>query len=169
MELLAGGGVGAVPDALVELFQGVPLGEGAAELDRVVLALVECVEAVHALIEPVLEPAGQAGQQPLLAVAEGGQVEIGVQQVLGIEERRLRLVSPDMGPQDFEDIYQFIEENEFEYPVAIPLTPLSAVINTEKLETLGEIESIDAPLDTSSSSAASRSSSTAWVGFMMRV
>ncbi|MBL8268234.1 MAG: FAD/FMN-binding oxidoreductase [Steroidobacter sp.] len=32
---------------------------------------------------------------------------------------------------------------------AIPLTPLSAVINTEKLETLGEIESIDAPVDTS--------------------
>ncbi|MDY6945627.1 MAG: FAD/FMN-binding oxidoreductase [Pseudomonadota bacterium] len=35
---------------------------------------------------------------------------------------------------------------------AIPLTPLSAVINTEKLETLGEIESIDAPLAASDSS-----------------
>jgi radical SAM superfamily enzyme YgiQ (UPF0313 family) len=34
------------------------------------------------------------------------------------------LISPDMTPQDFEDIYQFIDRNAFEYPVAIPLTPL---------------------------------------------
>jgi radical SAM superfamily enzyme YgiQ (UPF0313 family) len=34
------------------------------------------------------------------------------------------LISPDMTAQDFDDVYQFIEENEFEYPVTIPLTPL---------------------------------------------
>jgi radical SAM superfamily enzyme YgiQ (UPF0313 family) len=34
------------------------------------------------------------------------------------------LISPEMTAEDFDDIYKFIEENEFEYPVAIPLTPL---------------------------------------------
>jgi radical SAM superfamily enzyme YgiQ (UPF0313 family) len=34
------------------------------------------------------------------------------------------LISPDMTPEDFEDVYRFIEEHEFEYPVTIPLTPL---------------------------------------------
>jgi magnesium-protoporphyrin IX monomethyl ester (oxidative) cyclase len=34
------------------------------------------------------------------------------------------LVSPDMKAGDFDEIYTFIEQNEFEYPVVIPLTPL---------------------------------------------
>jgi radical SAM superfamily enzyme YgiQ (UPF0313 family) len=34
------------------------------------------------------------------------------------------LISPDMSVEDFEDVYRFIEEHEFEYPVTIPLTPL---------------------------------------------
>ena len=34
------------------------------------------------------------------------------------------LISPDMTVEDFDDVYRFIEEHEFEYPVTIPLTPL---------------------------------------------
>jgi radical SAM superfamily enzyme YgiQ (UPF0313 family) len=34
------------------------------------------------------------------------------------------LVTPDMTAGDFDAVSRFIEDNEFEYPVAIPLTPL---------------------------------------------
>lgn len=34
------------------------------------------------------------------------------------------LVTPEMTAKDFDDMYEFIEANEFEYPVTIPLTPL---------------------------------------------
>jgi radical SAM superfamily enzyme YgiQ (UPF0313 family) len=34
------------------------------------------------------------------------------------------LISPDMSAADFDDVYRFIEENKFEYPVTVPLTPL---------------------------------------------
>ncbi len=46
------------------------------------------------------------------------------------------LISPDMTVQDFDDIYRFIEENEFEYPVTVPLTPLpgTADYNTYKAQ-----------------------------------
>jgi radical SAM superfamily enzyme YgiQ (UPF0313 family) len=46
------------------------------------------------------------------------------------------LITPDMTHQDFEDVSRFIEEGEFEYPVAIPLTPLpgTADFNTYKAQ-----------------------------------
>jgi radical SAM superfamily enzyme YgiQ (UPF0313 family) len=46
------------------------------------------------------------------------------------------LISPDMTVRDFDDIYRFIEENEFEYPVTVPLTPLpgTADYNTYKAQ-----------------------------------
>jgi radical SAM superfamily enzyme YgiQ (UPF0313 family) len=34
------------------------------------------------------------------------------------------LISPDMSVEDFDDVYRFIDEHAFEYPVTIPLTPL---------------------------------------------
>jgi len=46
------------------------------------------------------------------------------------------LISPDMTVKDFDDVYRFIEENEFEYPVTVPLTPLpgTADYNTYKAQ-----------------------------------
>ncbi len=49
------------------------------------------------------------------------------------------LISPDMTSQDFDDVYAFIEENEFEYPVAIPLTPLPGTADYTKYKTEGRI------------------------------
>jgi radical SAM superfamily enzyme YgiQ (UPF0313 family) len=49
------------------------------------------------------------------------------------------LISPDMTPQDFDDVYRFIEENEFEYPVAIPLTPLPSTQDFETYKAQGRI------------------------------
>jgi radical SAM superfamily enzyme YgiQ (UPF0313 family) len=37
-----------------------------------------------------------------------------------------------MGPEDFDDVYRFIEEHEFEYPVTIPLTPLPGTEDFDK-------------------------------------
>jgi hopanoid C-3 methylase len=49
------------------------------------------------------------------------------------------IASPDMTRQDFEDIYQFIEENEFEYPVVIPLTPLPGTDDYRRFRAEGRI------------------------------
>jgi hopanoid C-3 methylase len=49
------------------------------------------------------------------------------------------LISPDMTIQDFEDVYRFIEENEFEYPVTIPLTPLPGTADYNMYKTQGRI------------------------------
>ena len=49
------------------------------------------------------------------------------------------LISPDMTSQDFDDVYAFIEENEFEYPVAIPLTPLPGTADYTKYKMEGRI------------------------------
>jgi hypothetical protein len=49
------------------------------------------------------------------------------------------LISPEMTAPDFDDIYKFIEENEFEYPVAIPLTPLPGTQNYATFKAQGRI------------------------------
>jgi radical SAM superfamily enzyme YgiQ (UPF0313 family) len=49
------------------------------------------------------------------------------------------LISPDMKAKDFDDIYQFIEENEFEYPVTIPLTPLPGTDDYTMYKNRGQI------------------------------
>jgi hopanoid C-3 methylase len=49
------------------------------------------------------------------------------------------LISPDMTAEDFDDVYAFIEENEFEYPVAIPLTPLPGTADFTKYKAEGRI------------------------------
>ena len=49
------------------------------------------------------------------------------------------LISPDMTVQDFDDVYQFIEENKFEYPVTIPLTPLPGTEDFKMYKQKGQI------------------------------
>jgi hopanoid C-3 methylase len=49
------------------------------------------------------------------------------------------LISPDMTPEDFDDIYQFVEEHEFEYPVTIPLTPLPGTADYDTYKSQGRI------------------------------
>ncbi len=49
------------------------------------------------------------------------------------------LISPDMTAQDFDDVYQFIEDNEFEYPVTIPLTPLPGTEDYKSYKLKGRI------------------------------
>jgi radical SAM superfamily enzyme YgiQ (UPF0313 family) len=49
------------------------------------------------------------------------------------------LVSPDMSAKDFDDIYRFIEEHEFEYPVVIPLTPLPGTADYNTYRAQGRI------------------------------
>jgi radical SAM superfamily enzyme YgiQ (UPF0313 family) len=49
------------------------------------------------------------------------------------------LISPDMTAKDFDDVYSFVEENEFEYPVAIPLTPLPGTADYVKYKDEGRI------------------------------
>jgi radical SAM superfamily enzyme YgiQ (UPF0313 family) len=49
------------------------------------------------------------------------------------------LISPDMNEQDFDDIYRFIEDNEFEYPVTIPLTPLPGTADYSSYKAQGRI------------------------------
>jgi radical SAM superfamily enzyme YgiQ (UPF0313 family) len=49
------------------------------------------------------------------------------------------LISPDMTRQDFDDVYRFIEENEFEYPVTIPLTPLPGTEDYRNYKLKGQI------------------------------
>ena len=49
------------------------------------------------------------------------------------------LISPEMTAPDFDDIYKFIEENEFEYPVAIPLTPLPGTQDYATFKAQGRI------------------------------
>lgn len=49
------------------------------------------------------------------------------------------LITPDMKAQDFDDVYQFIEDNEFEYPVTIPLTPLPATEDHKRYKEAGKI------------------------------
>ena len=49
------------------------------------------------------------------------------------------LISPEMKSQDFDDISQFIEDYEFEYPVAIPLTPLPGTEDFDKYKAAGRI------------------------------
>jgi radical SAM superfamily enzyme YgiQ (UPF0313 family) len=49
------------------------------------------------------------------------------------------LISPEMKAQDFDDISQFIEDYEFEYPVAIPLTPLPGTEDFDKYKAAGRI------------------------------
>jgi hypothetical protein len=44
-----------------------------------------------------------------------------------------------MTRQDFDDVYTFIEENEFEYPVTIPLTPLPGTADYSKYKAEGRI------------------------------
>jgi magnesium-protoporphyrin IX monomethyl ester (oxidative) cyclase len=49
------------------------------------------------------------------------------------------LISPDMTPEDFDDVYRFIEEHEFEYPVTIPLTPLPGTEDFDTYKAQGRI------------------------------
>ncbi len=49
------------------------------------------------------------------------------------------LISPDMKVQDFDDIYNFIEDNEFEYPVTVPLTPLPGTADYNMYKGQGRI------------------------------
>ena len=49
------------------------------------------------------------------------------------------LISPDMTKQDFDDVYRFIEENGFEYPVTIPLTPLPGTADFSMYREQGRI------------------------------
>ena len=49
------------------------------------------------------------------------------------------LVSPDMGAKDFDEIYRFIEDNEFEYPVVIPLTPVPGTADHNTYRAQGRI------------------------------
>ena len=49
------------------------------------------------------------------------------------------LISPEMTADDFDDIYDFVEENEFEYPVAIPLTPLPGTQDHQQYHAQGRI------------------------------
>jgi hopanoid C-3 methylase len=49
------------------------------------------------------------------------------------------LVSPEMSAKDFDDIYDFIEDNEFEYPVVIPLTPLPSTEDYKRYKAEGRI------------------------------
>ena len=49
------------------------------------------------------------------------------------------LISPEMAAQDFDDVYRFIEENEFEYPVTIPLTPLPGTADYAMYKAQGRI------------------------------
>ena len=42
------------------------------------------------------------------------------------------LITQDMTPADFDDVYRFIEEHQFEYPVTIPLTPLPGTEDFDK-------------------------------------
>jgi radical SAM superfamily enzyme YgiQ (UPF0313 family) len=49
------------------------------------------------------------------------------------------LITPDMSEQDFEDVYRFIEDNEFEYPVTIPLTPLPGTADYTMYKSQGRI------------------------------
>jgi radical SAM superfamily enzyme YgiQ (UPF0313 family) len=58
---------------------------------------------------------------------------------MGIKAIPHILVSPDMTADDFDDIYRFIEENEFEYPVVIPLTPLPGTEDFDKYKAQGRI------------------------------
>jgi radical SAM superfamily enzyme YgiQ (UPF0313 family) len=49
------------------------------------------------------------------------------------------LITPEMTPRDFDEVYRFIEENEFEYPVTIPLTPLPGTEDFNKYKSQGRI------------------------------
>jgi radical SAM superfamily enzyme YgiQ (UPF0313 family) len=49
------------------------------------------------------------------------------------------LIAPDMGPEDFEDVYRFIDEHGFEYPVTIPLTPLPGTADYQTYKSQGKI------------------------------
>lgn len=49
------------------------------------------------------------------------------------------LISPEMTERDFDDVYRFIEDNEFEYPVTIPLTPLPGTDDYRKYKDQGQI------------------------------
>jgi magnesium-protoporphyrin IX monomethyl ester (oxidative) cyclase len=49
------------------------------------------------------------------------------------------LISPDMTAQDFDDVYRFIEEHGFEYPVTIPLTPLPGTADFTAYKSQGRL------------------------------
>jgi len=49
------------------------------------------------------------------------------------------LITQDMTAADFDDVYRFIEENKFEYPVTIPLTPLPGTADYAMYKTQGRI------------------------------
>jgi radical SAM superfamily enzyme YgiQ (UPF0313 family) len=49
------------------------------------------------------------------------------------------LISPEMTSADFDAIYQYIEDHEFEYPVVIPLTPLPGTEDFETYKTANRI------------------------------
>lgn len=49
------------------------------------------------------------------------------------------IVAQDMKPKDFDDILDFINENECEYPVTIPLTPLPGTADYEMYQSQGKI------------------------------
>ena len=44
-----------------------------------------------------------------------------------------------MTVKDFDDVYRFIEENEFEYPVTVPLTPLPGTADYNAYKAQGRI------------------------------
>lgn len=70
---------------------------------------------------------------------EQNERAIGILREIGIFAIPHILVSPEMTPEDFDDIYQFIERYEFEYPVAIPLTPLPGTEDFERYKGAGRI------------------------------
>jgi hopanoid C-3 methylase len=53
------------------------------------------------------------------------------------------LITQDMTAKDFDDVYRFIEENEFEYPVTIPLTPLPGTADYAAYKAQGRIVTND--------------------------
>ena len=54
------------------------------QANQVVLAAIHRLEGVDPVVDHRLETAGRRDEQPLLPVPEGGQVEVGVAQMVGV-------------------------------------------------------------------------------------
>ncbi len=78
LEALVLGALDRVGESRVDL----PLGVGAGGREHVVLALVEHVEGVAAVVDAALEPARRAGEDVLLAPEEEVLVVLAVEQVI---------------------------------------------------------------------------------------
>ncbi len=62
---------------------------------------------------------------------------------IGIHPIPHMIVSPDMREEDFAAISEYIEDNRFEYPVVIPLTPLPGTDDYERYDGEGRLLSRD--------------------------